>query len=383
MLVVRSAHPNTRYRSHFTKPGDVRRQVIRRNLKAYVCGQEDRVIGISLKTQKMLWGRAANRCAFPDCHRELVMDVSETDEESLIGEACHMVAREPSGPRGNSSLPIEQRDKYDNLILLCRVHHKLVDDQPNTYTVQRLVEMKATHEKWVRESLQEFDAAKQYDDELYAAYVEEWVKRADLDNWLAWSSNVLGSGQPHMSTARDKEIEELRTWLFSRIWPKRYPKLEAAFENFRRVLQDFQETFHQHTIKVGMKGEALWTKKFYQIDDWDPPRYKQLARQFDFHVALVEDLMLELTRTANYICDWIRQFISPMFRLHEGLVLAESGPYMDMTFKEHRLEYRGEERVLYPYPGLDQFKRDRKNRDLHFGEGISADDPEFRVGGDE
>lgn len=340
-------------------------------------------MGISLKTHKMIWGRAANRCAFPDCRRELVMDASETDDESLVGEACHIVARDPSSSRGNSLLSPKQRDKYANLILLCRVHHKLVDDQPNTYSVQHLVEMKAAHEKWVRDSLQEFDAAKQHDDELYAEYIEEWVKRADLDNWLAWSSNVLGNGQPHMSTARDKEIEDLRTWLFSRIWPKRYSELEATFENFRRILQDFQETFHQHAKKEGVEGEILETEKFYQIDNWDPPRYKQLARQFDFHVALVQDLMLELTRAANYICDGVRQFISPMFRLREGLILVESGLYIDMTFKQHRLEYRGEECVLYPYPGLNQFKKDRKNRDLHFGEGISADDPEFRVGGNE
>lgn len=176
------------------------------------------------------------------------MDASETDDESLVGEACHIVAKEPSGPRGDSPLTSEQRDKYTNLILLCNVHHKLVDDQPNTYTVQRLIEMKANHEKWVRESLQEFDPAKQHDDELYAAYIEEWVTRADLDKWSAWSSHVLGGGQPSMSITRDKEIEQLRTWLFSRIWPKRYTELEAPFENFRRVLQDLHNVFYKHAV---------------------------------------------------------------------------------------------------------------------------------------
>ena len=93
--------------------------------------------------------------------------------------------------------------------------------------------------------------------------------------------------------------------------------------------------------------------------------------------------MLELTRSANYICDRVREFISPTFRLREGLILAESGPYMDLTFKRHRLEYRGDERIVYPYPGFEKFKKDRKNRDLHFGEGTSTDDPEFWVGDDE
>jgi len=84
------------------------------------------------------------------------MDASPTDDESIVGDECHIVAKSPTGPRGESPLTSKQRDHYDNLILLCRVHHKLVDDQPNTYTVQCLGEMKAVHEKWVRENLQGF-----------------------------------------------------------------------------------------------------------------------------------------------------------------------------------------------------------------------------------
>lgn len=48
----------------------------------------------------------------PDCRIELVMDVNETDDPSLIGEECHIVAREENGPRGASPLTDEQRDLY-------------------------------------------------------------------------------------------------------------------------------------------------------------------------------------------------------------------------------------------------------------------------------
>ena len=107
---------------------------------------------ISTKTYKMLWGRAASRCAFPDCRRELVMEKTSADDASLFGEACHMVAKEPEGPRGTSPLNSKQRDEYDNLLLLCNIHHKVIDDQPNTYPVERLKTMKTEHERWVRES---------------------------------------------------------------------------------------------------------------------------------------------------------------------------------------------------------------------------------------
>lgn len=343
--------------------------------------EEYKQMGISLKAQKMLWGRAANRCAFPDCSQELVIESIETNAASFIGEVCHIIAKEPSGPRRTPSLQSEELDEYSNLILLCRNHHKMVDDQPDIYTIQCLRDMKKTHEEWVRKSLNQFDAAKQYDEEIYAAYTEEWVKRCDLDNWKAWSSHVLGGGQPQMSYSRDKELEELREWLFSRIWPGRYIELEAAYKNFLHVLIDFQNIFRRHAKEVGINRELLLTEKIYQIDDWDPPRYERLSREYDFHVALVEDLILELTRAANYVCDRVRQFLWPTFRLQEGLILVISGPYMDLTFKLYKVEYRERERELFPYHGLDCFKKERKNRDVHFGEGSSGDDPEFWVGG--
>src|SRR5438270_6324391 len=100
-------------------------------------------MALSIKTNRMLWGRAASRCSLPDCRRELVVDPIDTDDPSLVGEAAHIVAEQPDGPRGRSDLPLEQRNKYANLILLCNVHHKQVDDQVNYFTVERLTCIKA------------------------------------------------------------------------------------------------------------------------------------------------------------------------------------------------------------------------------------------------
>ena len=49
-------------------------------------------MAISLKTAKMLWGRAAGRCSMPECRQPLVIDSTETDNEALIGDMCHIVA---------------------------------------------------------------------------------------------------------------------------------------------------------------------------------------------------------------------------------------------------------------------------------------------------
>lgn len=331
-------------------------------------------MGISLKTHKMLWGRLGNHCAMPDCRKELVMDATETDDESLIGEECHIISRSPDGPRRNADFPEEKLDKYENLILLCRIHHKIIDDQPNTYTVEYLKQIKVAHEKWVRESLSGYDSQKQKDEELYASYVETWLELAHVENWKGWSFDILTNDLPQLRVYVDKDLSNLREWIFSRIWPKRYPELEDAFENFRRVLQDFQNTFHKYSEE---SGNTLWTRKFYHIDEWNEKKYERLSREYLFHVKLVEDLLLELTRAANYICDKVRQFIDPTFRLKEGIIIVESGPYMFMSWRQHRAEYRGKERVRIPYPGLDQFKRHRVNRDYSFGVGVNIDDPDF------
>jgi hypothetical protein len=39
----------------------------------------------------------------------------------------------------------EERDQYDNLILLCRNHHGEIDEQPVTFPVERLAAIKAEH----------------------------------------------------------------------------------------------------------------------------------------------------------------------------------------------------------------------------------------------
>jgi hypothetical protein len=321
-------------------------------------------MAISLKTHKMLWGRAANRCSI--CRLELVMDATQTDDESLVGEECHMVAKTADGPRGQSSLPLEARDFYANLILLCRIHHKLVDDQPNTYAVEKLATIKAEHETWVRCQLT-FDAQKQNDDEIYATYVETWVEGVELDDWIGWASSLLSDGQPSISEEMKDRLDKMRTWLLGRVWPGRYPALENAFTNFGIVLQDFCFVFRKHAEKAGSRG---WeTKKFYHIDRYDPKLYGELSDEFDKHVDLVQDLALELTRAANYVCDAIRTHLVPTFRLKEGVLLIQGGPYSGLTYKTYRTEYQKAERTARPYPGLDAFLTVRLTRDFGLGGG--------------
>ncbi|MCT6930520.1 MAG: hypothetical protein M3Z89_20935 [Lysinibacillus fusiformis] len=327
-------------------------------------------MGINVKTRKMLWGKAANRCALATCRNELVMDETETDDPSIIGEECHIVAREDDGPRGNPDFPKEQRDIYSNLILMCNIHHKIIDDQENFYTVEKLKEIKRDHEEWVRNSLN-IDEARIKDELIYSTYVDEWGKMVDLDNWNAWTSWLLGSGQPRISKQKLQELEELKEWLFTRIMPHTFIELENAFENFRRVLQDLINTFNLHSRE---RGEGLETEKFYKLDRWDPELNNTLHKEFMFHVDLVMDLTAELTRAANYICDQVRRYLLSDFRLKEGLLVITTGPFMDFSYSTLRVRYTGDQRTGIPYSNLNRFKIERQNRDHYFGAGANVEE---------
>ena len=104
-------------------------------------------MSITEHTLKLLWGDAANCCAI--CKR-LLTDDSSTDRRTVLGEAAHIVARSPRGPRGAGLRPIDI-DGYDNLILLCPDDHKVIDDRPAEYSVDWLVARKLAHCRWVRD----------------------------------------------------------------------------------------------------------------------------------------------------------------------------------------------------------------------------------------
>ena len=91
---------------------------------------------ISDKTRKTIWGLSGNRCAFPGCNNELYLTVGESN--SLVGEECHICARNAGGPRFDPSLTEAEVNDYSNLILLCSIHHKLVDDNPKHYDAASL-----------------------------------------------------------------------------------------------------------------------------------------------------------------------------------------------------------------------------------------------------
>jgi len=102
------------------------------------------------KTRKILWGRSGNRCAI--CRTELVLEKDPYNFYLNIGEECHIISKQPNGPR-HQILDNFDYDNSDNLILLCCNHHKIVDEQINVYPIDTIRAIKGEHEIWVKAHL--------------------------------------------------------------------------------------------------------------------------------------------------------------------------------------------------------------------------------------
>ncbi|MEK5260937.1 hypothetical protein MKY75_17185 [Paenibacillus sp. FSL L8-0663] len=114
---------------------------------------DERLGGIRLaykdKDLKILWAYSGGICAFPECNEELIVESSN----DIIGHICHIVAKSPIGPRGDSNYPKDLLNSHENLLLLCPTHHAKIDSDNTSYSVDDLLQIKLNHETSIREKL--------------------------------------------------------------------------------------------------------------------------------------------------------------------------------------------------------------------------------------
>lgn len=89
---------------------------------------------------KRLFALSGNQCAYIDCKNEIVDEFG-----TIIGEICHIEAAEVGGERYNPNSDDEYRRSFENLILMCPIHHKKTNNTQE-YTTQKLQEFKLLHE---------------------------------------------------------------------------------------------------------------------------------------------------------------------------------------------------------------------------------------------
>lgn len=113
---------------------------------------------------------SGNLCAFPRCALPIVEAVG-----TITGEICHIRARNEGGPRFDVTQSEDERQSFDNLVLLCRRHHKMVDAEPDVYSVEALEEIKRLREE-------EMGRPEQAADAFYAKILLGDLRRIEVTN---------------------------------------------------------------------------------------------------------------------------------------------------------------------------------------------------------
>ena len=107
----------------------------------------------SIKTLKVLFALSGNQCAYPECTNNLIEQATKESDVLVTGHICHIYAVSEDGPRGKSGLTNKELNSPENLILLCRNHHAIVDGQYQTYPADMLREWKRSHELKMQKQL--------------------------------------------------------------------------------------------------------------------------------------------------------------------------------------------------------------------------------------
>lgn len=100
---------------------------------------------IPVGVRRDLWFNAHGRCAM--CNKPLYRD-GLTMMDVNLSEYAHIIADSSNGPRGDEELSEKLAQDPSNLILLCKDHHKLIDDAGGVkkFGIELLRRIKKEHE---------------------------------------------------------------------------------------------------------------------------------------------------------------------------------------------------------------------------------------------
>jgi len=144
---------------------------------------------ISRHVERRLWALSGHFCTFPQCTTALTSDADKSSGITTVGDICHINALSPNGPRPFPPDSSEDPHAYENLILLCPTHHRIVDRHEREYPAEMLTKWKSDREN---EIIRMWEVIKFNSNELDA-----------IITWLADSSE-LPRGDFSLTPVKDK-----------------------------------------------------------------------------------------------------------------------------------------------------------------------------------
>jgi hypothetical protein len=312
-------------------------------------------VGIGLPDRKILWARAGNRCAFPDCRQELIrLGVSTS---TVVGEEAHIVAKEPEGPRGESALTEAERNSYCNLILLCPTHHTIVDKSEADFSVKELLQIKSAHETWVAAQLGV--AAPTTNELRYAELIQGWQDRTIDSEW--WQPLLSGCFDARITlwSSDLRAAEASYEWIVTRRMPGVLVETELEFKRFKLVFCKLLDVLNRILDPIDGDDGRLHHRPYYKFS-----HDELIFKEWDWVGRVPPDLALELVRCANSLIEAVIVEFEGLFRSVEGVVILRVSDFFSANL--YRPEYRSTDRRFLE---LRSFLDDRTSRDNHIGTG--------------
>jgi hypothetical protein len=96
----------------------------------------------SAATKDRIAERSGNVCAYPHCFAPTSGPALNSKNKVNIGEAAHIAAAQPNGPRFDPTMTQEERSDAENGIWLCATHAALIDRDVERYTTSVLQQWK-------------------------------------------------------------------------------------------------------------------------------------------------------------------------------------------------------------------------------------------------
>ena len=107
-------------------------------------------MGISPQDRRYILAKSAGRCN--KCKTNVFIE-NEFGERARLADDAHIYAESDFGPRANLGLSTRERNDPSNLILLCKLCHSEIDQQPLKYHHELVRSIRDSHYAWVDERL--------------------------------------------------------------------------------------------------------------------------------------------------------------------------------------------------------------------------------------
>ncbi|HXS33277.1 MAG TPA: HNH endonuclease [Solirubrobacterales bacterium] len=184
-------------------------------------------MGFSRDDERALLANSGGRCCNPACRKNLLIEYE--GRRATIAEMAHIIARSKTGPRGECDLDPDERDIYDNALLLCPNCHTEVDEFPDTFPPDLLRTWKTGREREVAEGTE----TPRYENRN--TLMNE-IRRLLRNNHAIWST--VGPGGPEGGKAQAQTVGQWRRQLRETIVPNNWRVLALGRHNEQLLTQD-------------------------------------------------------------------------------------------------------------------------------------------------